>query len=367
MISTPDRQHAVELIQEAIAAGARCCRACQELSLSVRTFRRWRTPEGLKSDGRPFAKRPSPANRLSDEERADVLKICHEPRFASLPPGQIVPRLADEGRYMASESTFYRVLRSAGKQHHRGRARQPVRRQPSTHQARAPHQVWTWDITWMPGPITGRFFYLYLILDIFSRMIVGWEVHEREGSDLAARLVEQTVWAEGCILKPLVLHADNGSPMKGATMKATLEKLGVTPSYSRPRVSNDNPFSEALFRTCKYRPEWPKRGFATRADAQAWVKAFVTWYNEEHMHSAIGFVPPALRHRGQDAAILQSRRELYKQARDANPQRWSGRIRSWASPKAVWLNPETSTKAMGAPARAPHAGEGDPMAGRDAA
>jgi transposase InsO family protein len=115
--------------------------------------------------------------------------------------------------------------------------------------------VWTWDITWVPGPITGRFFYLYLILDIFSRMIMGWEVHEREGSDLAARLVEQTVWAEGCILKPLVLHADNGSPMKGATMKATLEKLGVTPSYSRPRVSNDNPFSEALFRTCKYRPE----------------------------------------------------------------------------------------------------------------
>jgi len=366
MISTPDRQRAFELIEEAVAAGARCCRACQELSLSVRTFRRWRMPEALKSDGRPSATRPTPANRLSDKEPAEVLEICHGPRFARLPPGQIVSRLADEGRYTASESTFYRVLRSAGQQHHRGRARQPVRRQPSTHQARVPHQVWTWVITWMPGPITGSFFYLYLILDIFSRMIVGWEVHERVGSDLAAQLVERTVWAEGCILKPLVLHADNGSPKKGATMKATLEKLGVTPSYSRPRVSKDNPFSEALFRTCKYRSEWPKRGFATRAAVPAWVKAFVTWFNEEHMHSVIGFVPPALGHRGQDAAILLSRRELYTQARDANPQRWSGPIRSWARPKVVWLNPETSTQAMGATARATHAGEGASMAGRDA-
>ena len=184
---------------------------------------------------------------------------------------------------------------------------------------------------------------------------------------MAARLVEQTVWAEGCILKPLVLPADSGSPMKGTTMKATLEKLGVTPSCSRPNVSNDKPFSQALFRTCKSRPEWPKRGFATRAAAQAWVKAFVTWYNEEHMHSAIGFVPPALRHRGQDAAILQSRRGIYKQARDANPESWSGRIRSWERPNAVWLNPETPTKAMGATARAPHAGAGDPRAARDAA
>jgi hypothetical protein len=179
--------------------------------------------------------------------------------------------------------------------------------------------------------------------------------------------VEQAVWAEGCILKPLVLHADNGSPMKGATMKATLEKLGVTPSYSRPRVSNDNPFSEALFRTCKYVPTWPTNGFASVEAARSWVGAFVRWYNEEHMLSAIGFVPPALRHRGQDAPILQSRRELYERARNANPKRWSGRIRSWASPDVVWLNPETSTEAMGATARAPNAGAGNPMAGHHAA
>ena len=148
MISTPDRQRAMELIEEAVCAGARRSRACRELNLSERTLRRWMKPEGLKADGRPLAARPAPANRLSDEERARVLETCNSPRFASLPPGQIVPRLADEGRYLASESTFYRILRQAGQQHHRGRSRPPVRRQPSTHQARAPLQVWSWDITW---------------------------------------------------------------------------------------------------------------------------------------------------------------------------------------------------------------------------
>jgi putative transposase len=139
------------------------------------------------------------------------------------------------------------------------------------------------------------FFYLYLIMDIFSRKIVGWEVHDRESAELAAGLIRQAVLAEGCLMRPLVLHADNGSPMKGATMKVTMEKLGITASYNRPRVSNDNPFSEALFRTCKYHPEWPTKGFATKADAQTWVQTFVGWYNSEHLHSAIRFVTPNAR------------------------------------------------------------------------
>jgi transposase InsO family protein len=197
----------------------------------------------------------------------------------------------------------------------------------------------------MPGPVAGMFFYLYLIVDIFSRKIVGWEIHDRESADLAAALIRQAVLAEGCFMQPLVLHADNGSPMKGATMKTTMEKLGITASYSRPRVSNDNPFSEALFRTCKYRPDWPTKGFATKADAQAWVKSFAKWYNCEHLHSAIRFVTPNARHTGHDRAALANRAMLYANARAQNPERWSGKTRNWQPAGPVWLNPETEISA----------------------
>ncbi|NHQ75065.1 transposase family protein [Roseovarius gahaiensis] len=178
-----------------------------------------------------------------------------------------------------------------------------------------------------------------------SRKIVGWEVHEREGVELAAVLIRQAVLAEGCTLRPLVLHADNGSPMKGATMKTTMEKLGITASYSRPRVINDNPFSEALFRTCKYRQDWPRKGFATKADAQSWVKSFVGWYNCDHLHSAIRFVTPDARHTGHDRATLANRASLYANARTQNPQRWSGKTRNWQPAGPVWLNPKTENSA----------------------
>ncbi|KNX41591.1 Integrase core domain protein [Roseovarius tolerans] len=260
MISTPHRQTATLLIEDAVTTGARRAKACAELEISDRTLRRWRKDGQLHADQRPLVPRPEPANKLSTAERAAVLEACNSTDFASLPPCQIVPKLADQGRYLASESSFYRILRADGQQHHRGRAKPPVRRKPPTsYKASAPCEVWTWDITWMPGPVVGMFFYLYLIVDIFSRKIVGWEVHERESADLAAVLIRQAVLAEGCFMQPLVLHADNGSPMKGATMKTTMEKLGITASYSRPRVSNDNPFSEALFRTCKYRPDCQRR------------------------------------------------------------------------------------------------------------
>ena len=168
------------------------------------------------------------------------------------------------------ESRFYRILRADGQQHYRGRARPPVERKPpASDKASAPCEVWTWDIPCMPGPVAGIFFYLYLIVAIFSRKIVGWEVQDRAAADLAATLIRQAVLSESCITRPVVLHADNGSPMKGATMKTTVEKPGITPSYSRPRFSNNNPFSEARFRTCKYRPNWPNKGFAAKADAQA--------------------------------------------------------------------------------------------------
>ena len=346
MISTLDRQNATLLIDAAVTAGARRFMACAELELSERTFRRWTKDGQVHADQRPLVPRPEPANKLSAAERAAVVDVCNSTEFASLPPSQIVPKLADQGRYLASESSFYRILHAEGQQHHRGRAKPPIRRKPpASYKASAPCEVWTWDITWMPGPIAGMFFYLYLIVDIFSRKIVGWEVHESESADLAAALIRQAVLAEGCTLRPLVLHADNGSPMKGATMKVTMEKLGITASYSRPRVSNDNPFSEALFRTCKYRPDWPSKGFATKADAQAWVKSFTTWYNGEHLHSAIRFVTPDARHAGRDRATLANRAILYADARAQNPGRWSGKSRNWQPAGSVWLNPERETSA----------------------
>ena len=342
MISTPHRQTATLLIEDAVTTGARRAKACAELEISDRTLRRWRKDGQLHADQRPLVPRPEPANKLSTAERAAVLEACNSTDFASLPPCQIVPKLADQGRYLASESSFYRILRADGQQHHRGRAKPPVRRKPPTsYKASAPCEVWTWDITWMPGPVVGMFFYLYLIVDIFSRKIVGWEVHERESADLAAVLIRQAVLAEGCFMQPLVLHADNGSPMKGATMKTAMEKLGITASYSRPRVSNDNPFSEALFRTCKYRPDWPSKGFATKTDAQAWVKSFASWYNGEHLHSAIRFVTPDARHAGHDRKTLANRAILYANARAQKPERWSGTTRNWHPAGPVWLNPET--------------------------
>lgn len=177
MISAPDRQQAVALLEEAHRAGARWSRACAEIGIDVRTHQPWTASETVQGDGRPAAVRPEPASKLSLEERAQVLAVCHEPAYASFPPGQIVPRLADAGRYLASESSFYRLLRAADEQHYRGRGRRPRPPvEPPCLVARAPNHVWTGDISWLPGPVKGLFCYLYLILDLYSRKIVGWEV-----------------------------------------------------------------------------------------------------------------------------------------------------------------------------------------------
>lgn len=340
MISLPDRRQAVELINEAREGGARLRAACQVLGVDVRTYQRWTRQGQVKGDGRPQATRPAPANRLSQGERQQVLEVCHQPEYASLPPGQIVPRLADQGRYLASESTFYRLLRQAGEQHHRGRCRAPgARRSPPRLCARAPCQVWSWDISWLPGPVKGLFYYLYLFVDLYSRKIVAWEVYECESADYAAEVVHRGVLGEGCVDQPLVLHADNGSPMKGESLLATLYRLGISTSYSRPRTSNDNPYSEALFRTCKYRPDYPAQGFDSLEQARAWMQQFVHGYNHQHRHSAIGFVTPVQRHEGQDVELLTQRQALYQQARQRHPERWSGAVRNWQPICEVWLNP----------------------------
>jgi len=340
MISTQDRRQAIELIDEAVAGGARRARACKLLGLSLRTVQRWTRAGEVTEDRRPSAERPTPPNALSEAERAEVLAVCNSPEHASLPPSQIVPRLADAGIYLASESTFYRVLREADAQHHRGRAKAPrAPTPPPSHTAEGPCQVWCWDITYLPGPVRGLFFYLYLILDLYSRKIVGWEVHTAENSEHAGALVQRAVLAQGCIDRPLVLHADNGSPQTGSTLAATLERLGVIPSHSRPRVSDDNAFAETLFRTLKYRPAYPANGFADLRAARAWVLDFVRWYNTEHRHSALAFVTPEQRHSGEHVAVLAQREALYTQAKAMHPERWSGATRDWTPPGAVTLNP----------------------------
>ena len=341
MISAPDRRKAVELIDEAREAGARLAPACRVIGITPRTFQRWTCEGEIRADGRPQAMRPRPSHALSEAERERVLATCNRPEFADLPPGQIVPKLADRGEYLASESTFYRVLKAAGQQHHRGRAKAPrTPRPPATHRADAPDEVWCWDTSWLPGPIRGQFFFLYLILDLFSRKIVGWEVHDSESAANARELIERTVWRCGCIDRPLVLHGDNGSPLKGATVQAMLARLGITPSYSRPRVSDDNAFIESLFRTCKYMPDFPRRGFASLEIARRWVRDFVDGYNHHHLHRGIRFVTPAQRYCGDDIAILANRHAVYQAARERHPARWSGATRNWQPIAAVWLNPE---------------------------
>lgn len=341
MISASDRQHAVELINEAVAAGARKSASCRELGISVRTLQRWTQSGELAVDGRPTAIRPAPANRLSEAERQAILETCNQPEYASLPPGQIVPRLADQGLYQGSESTFYRVLKDYAQLQRRGRARAPRKvARPTTYVASGPKQVWSWDITYCPSTVRGLFYYLYLIEDIYSRKIVGWEVHACESGELAAELMQRTVMAEQCFRQPLVLHSDNGGPMKSSTLLAKLEELGVTPSRSRPRVSDDNPYSESLFRTLKYRPLWPSEGFADLDEARTWIRHFVVWYNHEHRHSRIQYVTPGQRHRGEDIALLNKRHAVYQQARTKRPERWSRDTRDWTPVGDVTLNPE---------------------------
>jgi len=329
---------AVSLIREAVEAGARKHKACEVLEVSVRTIQRWEREGGLE-DGRKGACRRV-ANKLSEAEKEEILKVCNEPRFRSLPPTQIVPALADEGRYLASESSFYRVLREADQVHRRGRAQAPREvARPRGYKAVAPNQVWSWDITYLAASVVGMFFRLYLVMDVFSRKIVGWEVHERELAAHAATLIRKATLAEGIAGKELVLHADNGGPMKGATMLATLQRLGVVPSFSRPSVSDDNPYSEALFRTLKYTPAWPPKRFESLNAAREWVKEFVHWYNHVHRHSALKFVTPAQRHEGLDADILARREQVYDLARKQHPERWSGKVRNWQRVEEVWLNP----------------------------
>ncbi len=221
---------------------------------------------------------------------------------------------------------------------------QHVARASTVHHATAPNQVWSWDITWLPTTVRGAYLYLYLFMDVWSRRIVGWRIAERESADVAAALITQSCCEGNIDPRGLVLHSDNGAPMRGSTMISTLQWLGVVPSFSRPHVSDDNPYSEALFRTLKHTPAYPPLPFADLASANRWVARFIDWYNGTHRHSAIRYVTPDERHHGRERRVLANRNELYEHARRANPERWSGSTRNWLPVGSVVLNPE----------RAPH-------------
>jgi putative transposase len=344
MIGLEDRQRLAREIKSAREAGARLRQACEVAGIDIRTLQRWKADQGLVTgDARPDARRALPAHALSPQERARVLEVANEPRFADMPPARIVPMLADEGVYIASESTFSRVLRAHGQMTRRGRVKAPSStRRPTTHVATGPRQVWCWDMTFLPATVTGRWFHLVLILDLYSRKIVGWEVHEDDAAEHAAHLVRRTALAEGIagLDAGPVLHGDNGATLKATTVLAMLYWLGIKPSYSRPRVSDDNAYAESLFRTAKYRPEFPAKGFEDLDTARSWAASFVHWYNVEHRHSGIRYVTPAQRHTGKDGELLAARHELYMKARERNPARWSRHTRDWTWIQVVTLNPE---------------------------
>ena len=328
----------MDLIALAVLHGARQQKACEIIGISTRTLQYWRV-NGV-SDQRQFATK-KPANKLSNQEKDRVLAVCNSEEFCNKPPKQIVPALADRGVFLASESSFYRILRHAKQLHHRGRSAHPsTKERPKPYVAKSANQVWSWDITYLASNIRGQFYYLYLFMDIYSSKIVGWEVYVNESAEQAADVLRKARFAETLPLHhELVLHSDNGSPMKGATMLATMQKMGVVPSFSRPSVSNDNPFSESLFKTLKYIPTYPTKPFASLDEARTWVAKFCTWYNHSHRHSSLKFVTPAQRHDGKDIRILERRTNVYEKARKMHPERWSRQTRNWNHEATVELNP----------------------------
>lgn len=339
MTSLAERGQIIVLVQEAMASGARQDRACTVINLNERSLQRWQL-DMSRGDQRP-TRTQTPGNRLSAREREQLLTVVNSEEFGSHPPSQIVPILADRGQYIASESTFYRTMKAESLLKHRGAERPAERRhKPRALCATAPRQLFSWDITYLPTPVKGLYFYLYLFMDIFSRKIVGWQIYDAESSELAGEVMRDICVRENIEPNQVVLHSDNGSPMKGATMLATLQALGVAPSFSRPAVSNDNPYSESLFKTLKYRPAYPRQAFESLLAARQWVGTFVQWYNHEHRHSAINFVTPAERHHGLDSALLQKRVAVYEAAKSRHPERWSGDTRNWQPVRVVHLNPD---------------------------
>jgi putative transposase len=275
---------------------------------------------------------------LAESERQEVLDILHSQRFVDQAPQVIYATLLDEGRYICSARTMYRILA----QQNEVRERRHQRRHPHYTKpeliATGHNQVWSWDITKLKGPVKWTYFYLYVILDIFSRLVVGWMLAHRESAELAKRLIRESCEKQGIQPGQLILHADRGSSMKSKPVAFLLADLGVTKTHSRPHVSNDNPFSEAQFKTLKYRPQFPQR-FGCLQEARSHCQTFFHWYNTQHLHSGVAMMTPQNVHYGQADIILKHRAETLKMARMKNPIRFKGKPLTLAEvPKAVWIN-----------------------------
>ena len=307
--------------------------ACEALNVPRSQVYRARQP---KTEPAP---RPTPSHALSVEERAQVRATLNSERFMDLPPRQVYAAVLDEGRYLCHWRTMYRILSAHGEV----RERRLIRRHPTYNKpellAERPNEVWSWDITHLRGPVKWSGYKLYTALDIFSRYVVGWMIAEVESSDLAQQLIAETARKQGIQPDQLTLHADNGSPMTGKPLSQLLVDLGITRSHSRPHTSDDNPFSEAQFKTMKYRPDYPDR-FGSMDAARVWARMFFKWYNEEHYHSGLNLLTPASVHYGQAMAVQQHRQSVMSVAFEAHPERFRGGSPCVkGAPAAVWINP----------------------------
>lgn len=325
------RSKVIEAIKEARSNGLTLKRISKILEVSERTMERWlKSPQ---DDGRKGSVR-NVHNKLSIEERSEILRVVNCPEYSDLTPGEIVAILAENRQYIGSERTIYRILKEEKLLAHRGPGRSRVKREKMEHKATGPGQLYSWDITYLKTDVRGIYFYLYMVMDVWSRKIVAWEVHNEENSELAASMIESL--SKETSLLGTVLHSDNGGPMKGSTMLFKLYELGVFASFSRPRVSEDNPYSESLFKTLKYKPGYPGK-FKNLDDTRNWVADFVNWYNNVHRHTSINYVTPSQRHSGEDIKILAIRREVFKKARNEHPSRWPRHSKKWEHQKLVTL------------------------------
>jgi putative transposase len=314
---------------------------CEALGISRASLYRRRRP-------RPARVRPKPARALDPVEREAVLDTLHSERFIDAAPAQVHATLLEEDSYLCSPRTMYRILAESNEvRERRDQLQHPHYARPEL-VATAPKQVWSWDITKLKGPVKLVYFYLYVILDIFSRYVVGWMMAEAENAGLAERLIEETCVKQGIRPGQLELHADRGSPMRSKTVAQLLDELGIEKSHGRPRVSNDNPFSEALFKTAKYRPAVPDR-FASLEHARAVFRAIFAWYNTQHHHSGIAYLTPAVVHHGRAEAVLDARHRARMAAYLAHPERFvNGPPQRQSLPEAVWINPpEKTTRQVG--------------------
>ena len=306
--------------------------ACYSLDVSRAGFYRWQHPQ----EKEPSCRRSPLA--LSFEEHSEVLDLLHTDRFVDKAPREIYAALLDEKSYLCSVRTMYRILEKEGElKERRKQVSRPRYTKPEI-LAKAPNEAWSWDITKLKGPVKWTYFYLYVILDIYSRYVVGWMVAHREVAALARKLIADTCTKQMIQPDQLLIHADRGSSMTSKPVALLMADLGVTRSHSRPSVSNDNPYSEAQFKTMKYRPDFPER-FGSIQDARAFCQTFFPWYNTEHYHSGLGLLTPEDVHYGRASGVIADRKDVLLAAYAKHPERFKGRIPKPASlPDAVWIN-----------------------------